>query len=167
MSSMYRLPRAHRRPVHPNFRLTVLKNVPVASFWDFRLSHAQPQGHAHCQSLMNSRKPSVGPFSAPLTEVCHDVLYEAVSIFLPVRQQLQRIDQMSAQNVRYCMCFEDLGLIDTFTCFVRPKACLVASNLISLHISRTTNCCALFRQRPTICSLPKRNCCNSNTSRTS
>ena len=53
---------------------------------------------------------------APLTEVRHDVLYEAVSIFLSVRQQLQRIDQISAQALRYCMRVGDLGPIDTFTC---------------------------------------------------
>ena len=51
-------------------------------------------------------------FSALLTEVCHDVQYEAVSIFLLV---LQPIDQICAQALRYCMCFEDHGLIDTLT----------------------------------------------------
>ena len=35
-------------------------------------------------------------FPAPLTEVRHDVLYGAVSIFLLVRQQLQRINQIPA-----------------------------------------------------------------------
>ena len=54
--------------------------------------------------------------SAPLTEVCHDVLYEAVPIFLLVCQQLQRIDKNSAKALRYCMRSEDLGLVDTFTC---------------------------------------------------
>ena len=48
---------------------------------------------------------------APHTEVCHDVRYEAVSIFLLVRQQLQRSNQMSAQSLRYCVRFEDLGLV--------------------------------------------------------
>ena len=45
---------------------------------------------------MNSLNPSVRPFLLLLTEVRHDVLHEAVSIFLLVRQQLQRIDQIPA-----------------------------------------------------------------------
>ena len=46
---------------------------------------------------------------APHTEVCHNVLHEAVSIFLLVRQRLQRLNQMSSQALRYRMRFEDLG----------------------------------------------------------
>ena len=38
-------------------------------------------------------QPVREPLPAPLTEVRHDVLCEAVSILLSVRQQLQRIDQ--------------------------------------------------------------------------
>ena len=47
--------------------------------------------------------------------------YDAVSIFFLVRQQLQRIDQISTQALRYCKRFEDLGLIDTFTCLCDQK----------------------------------------------
>ena len=54
--------------------------------------------------------------SPPLAEIRHDVQYEAVSILLLVRQQLQRIDQISAEALRYCMRSEDLGLINTFAC---------------------------------------------------
>ena len=61
------------------------------------------------------------PLLLPLAEVCHDDLYEAVSILLLVRQQLQRIDQMSAQALRYCMRFQDLGLINTFACLYHQE----------------------------------------------
>ena len=37
---------------------------------------------------------------APHTEVCHNLLCEAVSIFLLVRQQLQRMDHICAQALR-------------------------------------------------------------------
>ena len=51
--------------------------------------------------------------------------------------------------------------------FARPQACSVASCRILVHRSRTTNCRALFAQRPTRCSLPRDSCCNSDISRTS
>ena len=53
---------------------------------------------------------------APLAEFRHDVLYEAVSIFLLVHHQFQRINQVPAEALRYCMRFGDLGLVDTFAC---------------------------------------------------
>ena len=37
------------------------------------------------------------PIREPLTEVRNDVLYEAISIFLLVRQQLQRINQIATK----------------------------------------------------------------------
>ena len=111
-------------------------------------------------------QPIREPFPAPLTEVRHDVLHEAVSIFLLVRQQLQRIGQFFAQALRYRMRFEDLGLINTFTC-LQPRACLVASSPTFFHKSRTTNCYALFTQRPTKRSLPTGNCFHAGTNMTS
>ena len=94
-----------------------------ASFWNFRLSYfkcspVQVSNHkgALIVNLYEVSQPLRETFSAHLTEVCHDVLYETVSIFLLVRQQLQRIDQICAQALRYCMCSEDLGLIDIITC---------------------------------------------------
>ena len=67
-------------------------------------------------NLCQFSQPLREALPAPLTEVRHDVLYEAVSIFLLVRQQLQRINQMSAKALRYCMRPEDLGLVNTFAC---------------------------------------------------
>ena len=98
-----------------------------ASFWNCTLSrsHAPVQvtnlKGALTVNLYEFSQTFRETFSAPLTEVCHDVLYEAVSILLLLRQQLQRIDQICAQALRYCMCFEDLGLIDTFTCLYDQK----------------------------------------------
>ena len=61
-------------------------------------------------NLCEFSQPMHEALPAPLTEVRHDVLNEAVSIFLLVRQQLQRVNQISAKTLRYCTCFEDLGL---------------------------------------------------------
>ena len=94
-------------------------------FWNFRPSYFEfPHALAQVSNLKGMlvvnlyefSQPNREPFPAPLTEVRHDVLYEAVSFFLLVRQQLQLINQISAQALRYCMRFEDLGLIDTLTC---------------------------------------------------
>ena len=48
-------------------------------------------------NLYEFSQPIREPFRPPLTEVRHDVLYEAISIFLLVRQQLQRINQIAAK----------------------------------------------------------------------
>ena len=45
------------------------------------------------------------------------------------------------------MSFEDLGLIDTFTCLYDQKPVWLLS-IVFLHTSRTTNCCALFPGDP-------------------
>ena len=45
------------------------------------------------------------------------------------------------------MGFEDLGLIDTFTCLYDQKPVWLLS-IVFLHTSRTTNCCALFPRDP-------------------
>ena len=66
-------------------------------------------------------QPMREALTAPLTEARHDVLYEAVSIFLLVRQQLQRINQIPAEALRYCMRIEDFGLVDTSTCLYDLK----------------------------------------------
>ena len=85
-----------------------------------------PTSRARWLSIfMNSLSPCVMPFPALLTEVCHNVLCEAISIFLLVRQQLQRINQISAKALRCCTCTEDLGLIGTFTCLYHQEACMM------------------------------------------
>ena len=48
-------------------------------------------------NLYEFSQPIREPFRPPLTEVRHDVLYEAISIILLVRQQLQRINQIAAK----------------------------------------------------------------------
>ena len=110
------------------FSLTVTPGHPSGTF-GFRTLKC-PHALVHLSNLkgarslsffMNSLKPSVRLFLPPLTEVCHDVLYEAVPIFLLVCQQLQRIDKICAQALRYCTRSEDLGLIDTFTCLYDQK----------------------------------------------
>ena len=101
-----------------------------ASFWTFRPSYFE---FAHALVKVSNLKGTLvvnlcefsqtfrETLSIPLTEVCHDVLYEAVSMFLLVRQQLQRINQIAAKALRYCIRFEDLGLIYTFTCLYNQE----------------------------------------------
>ena len=143
-----------------------------ASFWYFRLScftfsQAPVQASALTVNLYEFSQTFRETFSALLTEDCHDVLCEAVSIFLLVCQQFQRIDRICAQALRCCMRFEDLGLIDTFTCLYDLEPVWLLRAVLSLHTSRTTNYYVLSSQRPTKCSLPMRNCCNAGTSMTS
>ena len=150
MSSLYTLP----QPSACQFIRTFPDHHLWASFWNFRLSHIEIS-HAPVQvtnlkgtlivNLYEFSQTFRETFSAPLTEVCHDVLCEAVFIFLLVRQQFQRMDQISAQALRYCMSFEDLGLIDTFTCLYDQKPVWLLS-IVFLHTSRTTN--ALFPRDP-------------------
>ena len=68
-------------------------------------------------------------FPAPLTEVRHDVLFQVASIVLLVRQQLQRVVQISAQALRYCMRFEDLGMVNTLTCLHHQEPVWCHSNI--------------------------------------
>ena len=75
-------------------------------------------------------------------------LYEAVSILLLVRQQLQRINQIPAEATRYCMRSEDLCLVNTFACLHHQEPVLVASNHIFLHKSRTTSLCVFHPRDP-------------------
>ena len=109
-------------------------------------------------NLFEIPQPIREALPAPLTEARHDVLYEAVSFFLLVRRQLQRIKQMSTKSLRYCIRFKDLGLVNT-----PPKACLVASSRICLHRLRTTSCYVRFLQKPTKRGLPTGNCYNAGT----
>ena len=89
--------------------LTVTSGHPSGSFGFriFKCSHAPVQvSNLKGTLIVNLYEFSQTfreTFSAPLTEVCYDVLHEAVSIFLLVCQQLERIDQICAQAVRYCM----------------------------------------------------------------
>ena len=77
----------------------------------------------------------VNLYPAHLTEVRHDVLYEAVSILLLVREQLQRIDQSLAWTLKYCMRFEDLGWLTLApVCTTRTLFGAVQSNF-SLQIA--------------------------------
>ena len=62
-----------------------------------------------------------GAFSALFTQILHFNLQEAISIFLLIRQQFQRIDQICAEALRYCMRFEDLGLLNIVTCLYDQK----------------------------------------------
>ena len=87
------------------FGLRIL-NFPKPSF-------RCPTSRARRLSIfMNSLSPFVRPLPVHLTEIRHDLLYEAISILL---------DQISAKALRYCMRSEDLGLINTFTCLDDQK----------------------------------------------
>ena len=89
-------------------------------------------------NLCQFSQPLREALPAPLTEVRHDVLYEAVSIFLLVRQQLQRINQMSAKALRYCMRPEDLGPVNTFACLHHQEPVWLFPIIFFLHRSHTT-----------------------------
>ena len=65
--------------------------------------------------------------------------FEAVSIFLLVRQQLQRTDQICAQALRYRMRFEDLGLLNTVPCLYDQKPVRLLPIIIFLHRSRNSH----------------------------
>ena len=47
--------------------------------------------------------------------------------------------RFAERPLRYCMRSEDLGLINTLSCFAPPRACLVPSSHAFLHKSRITN----------------------------
>ena len=100
-----------------------------------------------------------------LTEVRHDVLYEAVSILLLVRQQLQRINQISTKALRYCMRSEDLGLVNTFACLHRQEP--VWFPPVTFFSTDRTPPMLFSLLRPTKRGLPSRNCCNAGASLTS
>ena len=147
-----------------------------ATFWNFQLSYFKfSRAPVQVSNLKGTLIVNLYEFSqtfretlsALLTKVCHDVLCEAVSIFFLVCQQLQRIDQICAQALRYGMRFEDLGLVDTFTCLYGQKpVCLLP--IVFLSTDRAPPIVAPFSPlRPTRCSLPKGNSCNSDTSSTS
>ena len=152
--------------------LTVTSGRPSGTFGLRTLNFPMPwlkypTSRARWLSVFMNSQPLREALPAPHTEVCHNVLYEAVSIFLLVRQQLQRINQISAQGLRYCMRFEDLGLVNTFTClYDQEPVWLLPIVLFLLHRSCTTNYNALYLPRPTRCGLPKGSCCNAGTSRT-
>ena len=99
------------------FKTHIHDNHPEEETWAPLVDHGW---YAFCQALYKGieREDWGEMYEA---EVRHNVLYEAVSIFLLVRQQLQRIYQISAQALRYCRRFEDLGLIDIFTCLYNQK----------------------------------------------
>ena len=62
-------------------------------------------------------------FSAHLTEVRRGVLYEAVSFFLLVRQQVQRIDQICAQVMISCT----MLVFSASSCATKSNASLILS----------------------------------------
>ena len=69
-------------------------------------------------------------------------------------------------SVRPCMRFEDLGLINTFTCLHHQEPVwLLPIVFFSPQIAHH-QLLPPFLPRPTKCSLPKGNCCNADTSRT-
>ena len=96
--------------------LTVTSGHPSGTV-GFRTLNVPPR--VRCQIFMNSRKPSVRPFLLSLQRFVTMFSMRPSPIFLLV---LQRIDQICAQALRYCMCFEDLGLIDTLTYLYDQKA---------------------------------------------
>ena len=136
-----------------------------ASFWNFRLSYFQcscaPVQVSNLEgtlivNLYEFSQTFRETFSAPLTQVCHEVLYEAESIFLLTCQQLQRFDQICAHALRYCMRLEDLGLIDTFTCLHTTKKPVWLLPILFLSTDRAPPIVAPFSpRRPTRCNLPK------------
>ena len=78
-------------------------------------------------------------FPASFAEVCHNVL-QTVSIFLLIRQQLQRIDQVCAQALHYRMRFEDLRLLNTTTGLYDQKPIRLLPIVLF-----STNCAPLLR----------------------
>ena len=107
-------------------------------------------------TCMNSLNPSVRPIPL-LAEVRHDVLYEAVSIFLLVRQQLQRITQIPAETLRYCMRCEDLGLVNTSACLHHQSQSGCFQSYLSADRGPPIVKC-FVSQRPTKGSLTTGNC---------
>ena len=91
--------------------------------------------------LINSLSPFVSPFLVSRGSSRCSVWRPSPSSLL-VLQQLQRINQLPAKALRYCMCPEDLGLINTFTCLQHQEPVLVASSRTFLHTSRA-NCDAI------------------------
>ena len=67
---------------------------------------------------------------------------------LLVRQQLQRINQMSAKALRYCMRSEDPGLINTFPCLHHQEPVWLLPIVVFLRRSRTTNLNAVSPRDP-------------------
>ena len=63
------------------------------------------------------------------------------------------------------MCFEDLGLIDTFTCLYDQKPVWLLP-IVLLSTDHAPPLVAPFSQKNTRCSRPRGSCCNSGTSRT-
>ena len=119
------LPRTHFLCPKCQFIWTLPYRHLWATFWYFRTSYSEfSDSLTQVSNLMGTLvinlyeipPPFCEALPAPITEVRYDVLYEAVSIFLLLRQQLQRINQMPTKASRYCMRFEDLGLVNTFAC---------------------------------------------------
>ena len=79
------------------------------------------------QALHNS-------FSASFTKACYNTLDWAITIFLLVRQQLERIGQVFTQTLRSRMRFENLCLLKTFSSlqdqqpFRLPPVILLSTN---------------------------------------
>ena len=111
-------------------------------------------------------QPVREPLPAPVTEVRHDVLYEAVFIFLLVRQQLQRINQISTKALAHCMPSEDLGLTDTFACLHHQEPVWCPPIIFSPQIAHHQFVC-FFSPESHQRSLPSGNCYNAGTTMTS
>ena len=124
----------------------------LASFSNFRPSYFQCSSALVQVSnfqgalILNSYESTQAvreTFSALLTQVLHNILQEAVSIFLLIRQQLQRIDQICAKALRYCMCFEYLSMINIISCLCDQKPVRLLP-IVFLSTYRTPPSCMLF-----------------------
>ena len=88
-----------------------------------------------------------------------------VSILLLIRQQLQCINQIPAEALRYCMRSEDLGLVNTLACLHHQEPVWLLPTIFAPQIAHNQFVC-FFTQRPTKRSLPSGNCRNAGTSMT-
>ena len=70
--------------------------------------------HVHRTTVIRLEKasqPVHDASSASFVHACYNALNRAITIFLLVRQQLERIDQVVTQPQRRCVRFEDLRFI--------------------------------------------------------
>ena len=89
---------------------------------DFVLFFRWPTSRAQWLSTFKNFSESIqNSSSASFTKNCHNTLHWAFSIFLLVRQQLERIDQVFTQTLRYRMRFEDFCLAGTDSCLYHQQ----------------------------------------------
>ena len=147
-----RLPRTHFLSSKRQFILALPGRQLWISFFSSRPSYLKrtpslPSGvllqGTMIVNLCEVSQPLRETLPAHLTEVRHDVLYEAVSILLLVRQQLQRIDQIPTSALRYCMRFEDLGQVNTFACLHHQEPVWFPPSIF-FSTDRTLPMCVLF-----------------------